>query len=295
LTLQAPSGAFAQGVTVTATELLASQAPAPPEGDSTAVVWSFDTGGVEPSKPLTLTFTYDPSTLNGSEPQKLGVYLYNETTRKWQWVGGTVNTTNHTITVTVDHLSVYGAFVNTTTFNDLSGYAWATPAIDKLLGADMIQGLSAGVFDPAGNVTRAEFAKLLVEALGLPVDATSTAFTDVPSSAWYAPYVAAAQGAGLVKGQTATRFDPSAAISRQQMAAMLARALTLAGVSVQTRTYSFKDSAQISPSLLGDIATVVSAGLIAGFPDGTLRPTGVASRAEAAVMLARFLQAIGKA
>ena len=294
IVLDVPSGAFAESVDVTVTQLSAAAAPPPPPGEKAAAVWSFDTGGVEPAKPLTLTIAYDPSSLGSLSPDRLGVYLYNATTGTWTWVGGAVDPSTDTISVAVSHLSTYAALANTTAFTDLANYGWAKPSIDTLLGAGMVAGVSQSAFDPAGKVTRAQFAKLLVEALGLPLTAPVTPFRDVAPSAWYAPYIAAAYQAGLAGGVTGASFQPDTAVTRQQMAAMLARAMALAGVTAHSGRLTFKDSGTIAAWAKADVARVVGAGLITGFQNGSFAPDGIASRAQAAVVVARFLHLIGK-
>lgn len=295
IVVNVPSGAFTQAVKVTVTELPTAVAPQPPTGEETAAVWSFDTGGVEPTKPVTLTFAYDPATLGSLSPDRLGVYLYDATNGTWSWVGGTVDTTTDTISVTVSHLSTYAALANTTSFTDLGSYGWALPSIDTLLGASMIQGVSPGAFDPAGSVTRAEFTKLLVEALSLGTSSTTTTtFTDVPAGAWYAPYVAAAVRAGLVTGVTSSTFSPDAVITRQEMATMLYRAMTMAGIASTAGTPTFTDAGRISPWARTAVSAVSGAGLMNGFTDGTFQPEGTATRAQSAVVVARLLTLMGR-
>ena len=294
IVVDVPSGAFSQSVKVTVTQISTSAAPPPPSGEKAAAVWSFDTGGVEPSKPVTLTFTYDPSTLGSLDPDRLGVYLYSPTTDTWTWVGGTVDPSTDTLSVTVSHLSTYAAFANTTNFTDLGSYSWARPSIDTLLAARMIEGVSPDKFDPAGSVTRAQFTKLLVEALSLETSSTSTTFTDVPASAWYAPYVVAADKAGLVTGVTASTFEPDAMITRQEMAAMLYRAMTMAGVTSTAGTSTFTDGRKISSFARTAVSRVATAGLMNGFANGSFQPHGTATRAQSAVVVARLLHLMGK-
>ena len=293
LVLTIPAGAFAKSVTITATALTPSTAPPSPAGYKAAAVWSFDTGGVEPTKAVSATFAFNPSLLGGLSPSRLGVYTYDPTTQEWTWVGGTVDTATDTITVTLPHLSTFGLLVNTTVFSDLTGYSWARPSIDLLLGAGIVTGVSATSFDPSGSVTRAQFATMLVRAEGLsPIASGTTPFTDVATTSAYAPYIAAAYQAGLVMGVSATTFQPNAPITRQQMAVILARVL---GSSATAGTLSqFKDVQTIASWAKSGVEAAVGTGLMAGFPNGTFQPTATSTRAQAAVVLARYLTKIGK-
>ena len=81
--------------------------------------------------------------------------------------------------------------------------------------------VSADRFAPAQQVTRAEFAAMLVRLLDLKAEGPAP-FADVASSKWYAKAVSAQSG--IVNGTSKDRFTPDAPIKRQEMAAMLVRA-----------------------------------------------------------------------
>ena len=85
-------------------------------------------------------------------------------------------------------------------------------------------------------MTRAQFATIVVRGLGLPLMNTNT-FTDVKAGSWYAPYVGTAYSYGIVNGRTANTFDPEGTITRQEAAAMVARAAKLCGMDTELETY----------------------------------------------------------
>lgn len=175
--------------------------------------------------------------------------------------------------------------VPTVTFSDVPAGYWAAAAIRTLAAQGIVSGYGDGTFRPQQPVTRAEFTKMLVLALGLKPGGGSTAFTDVAPTAWYAPYVAAAVRAGIVDGTSATTFAPDAGLTREEMAVLVARALKLS----QTATLHFSDDGQIDPWALQGVQEAVSAGYVAGFPDGSFQPLGVTTRAEAAKVVALML------
>ena len=78
-------------------------------------------------------------------------------------------------------------------------------------------------------MTRAEFATIVVRALGL-TPADTGAFVDVASTAWYSPYVGAASTYGLINGVGEGRFSPDGTITRQEAAVMVSRAAELCGI-----------------------------------------------------------------
>lgn len=115
------------------------------------------------------------------------------------------------------------------TFPDIA-FSDQITAIEALAARGIIDGKSDGNFDPDGSMTRAEFATIVVRALGL-TPADTGAFVDVASTAWYSPYVGAASTYGLINGVGEGRFSPDGTITRQEAAVMVSRA----GGAVRTR------------------------------------------------------------
>jgi len=167
------------------------------------------------------------------------------------------------------------------TFSDVPQGYWAYTAITDMACRSIVTGFPDGTFRPGGAVTRAQFMKMLVLALGLTASSSPLPFTDVPASSWEAPYIAAAVQAHIAQGVSETAFDPAGLITREQMAVLLARSLGLK----QTTALTFKDEAQISSWAVQEVAAVVTAGYMQGLPDGTFSPLTTASRAEAAAIL----------
>ncbi len=121
------------------------------------------------------------------------------------------------------------------TFSDISAHK-NQPAIEALASRGIIDGVSDDRFAPDEYMTRAQFAAVVVRALGLPLETTSD-FADVDGDAWYAPYIGAAYSYGIINGRTATIFDPEYGISRQEAAVMLARAAGLCGMDSELENY----------------------------------------------------------
>ncbi len=170
-------------------------------------------------------------------------------------------------------------------FPDVPSSYWAYAYIETLAGRGIVNGFPDGTFRPNVPVTRAQFVKMLVLTLGLNPGSGHTSFTDVASSAWFAPYVAAAVQAGIVKGTSPTTFSPDEAITREQMAVMVARALKL----TKPVALHFRDDAKIDAWALPGVEEAVAAGYIDGFPNDTFQPLGTTTRAQAAKVLAMVL------
>ena len=126
-----------------------------------------------------------------------------------------------------------------TTFSDVKSHANKT-AIEALAAREIINGMGDGTFAPDKNMTRAQFATITVRALGLSAKAVSV-FADVAASAWYAGFVGTAYSYGIVNGRSATSFDPSGTITRQEAATMVARAAKLCGMDTDYTTIEARD------------------------------------------------------
>jgi alpha-tubulin suppressor-like RCC1 family protein len=209
---------------------------------------------------------------------------------------GTRSDDKQQMSMSSPHNSIY-AIMETTkrSFDDLNGH-WAKEEVELLASKLIVQGISDTKFSPGGSVKRAEFLTLLVRALGIRTDAdpADLSFVDVPSSAWYAPEVAAGVKAGLAKGLDADHFDPNGTVTREQMAVMLDNALALAeGRNSESAAVSgpvdFVDANRISSWARAAIERIAEEGIVQGTADGRFEPQANATRAEAAAMLKRFL------
>lgn len=145
--------------------------------------------------------------------------------------------TIHVTGVTVDTVGLPGKHTDVkpvpvtaagSTFDDVTGHA-NQKAIEELASRGIITGKGNGCFDPNATMSRAEFAAIVVRALGLTPKATN-AFTDVPADAWYAAYVGTAHTYGIITGVGNGRFNPNGTITRQEAAVMVARAAKLCGM-----------------------------------------------------------------
>ena len=102
-------------------------------------------------------------------------------------------------------------------------------AIEKLASYGIITGRGDGTFDPDATMSRSEFAAIVVRALGL-TPKYSDAFIDVENGKWYSGYIGTAYNYGIVNGKGEGKFDPFGTITRQEAAAMVARAAALCGM-----------------------------------------------------------------
>jgi hypothetical protein len=116
-----------------------------------------------------------------------------------------------------------------TTFTDVKYHA-NKAAIEALASRGIINGIGNNLFDPNSNMTRAQFATIVVRGLGLTPRANNS-FTDVTSGSWYATYVGTANTYAIVNGIGGGLFNPEGTITRQEAATMVARAAKLCGMN----------------------------------------------------------------
>jgi N-acetylmuramoyl-L-alanine amidase len=194
--------------------------------------------------------------------------------------------------------SIYVIVQADKSFQDLSGH-WAKSYVSTLANKLVVEGVSDTQFEPERSITRAEFAALIVRSIGLNRDSTTSAngsFNDVSSTAWYAPVVAAAAKAGIVEGYEDGTFRPNAEITREELAAMVVRAMDYTGSKPEVSTARkiellnrYSDSSNIVWGH-NELAAAIDTGIIQGITDSTLSPRSDATRAQSATMLFRMLQ-----
>ncbi|AIQ62026.1 hypothetical protein PSTEL_01705 [Paenibacillus stellifer] len=194
------------------------------------------------------------------------------------------------VTVSRPGFSTYAAVSRPAAFTDIANSPAASD-IQALANKLIFQGTSATTFSPKSNLTRAEFTAILVRALGLRTDATAS-FTDVSATSWYAGDVAAASKAGLILGVGGGKFAPTASVSRQEMAAILDRAVKLAGIKLTPSNPSFtpySDSAQVASYAKDSIQTLTAAGILSSDSGSAFNPKAPATRETIAVALHQLL------
>lgn len=249
-----------------------------------------DFGGTFVDRSLTLN-----ETLNGDRTAALVFESASSSFRPvpalFEAAGGGTGGTKATIRSTTN--SIYVLAASPRTFGDVAGH-WAKADIELLAAKRIVNGTGAGKFTPGAAVSRAEFAALLVRALGLKGDGGKEAFADVRADDWFAADAEAAARYGLMQGIGGGRFAPSAPVTREQMAVMLAAALKLApeaptSAGAPATLPDVADASAISVWAREATDALMRQGLLRGRPDGTFAPKAPVTRAEAAAALKRLL------
>ncbi|NMO97570.1 pullulanase [Paenibacillus lemnae] len=234
--------------------------------------------------PVTLTF----ESLEAINGKWAGVYFISDGA-DLEYLGGKL--ADGQMSAAVNHFSKYAVLEYNKSFADLAGH-WAEGAVKELAAKHVINGISDIKFSPAQKLTRAQFATMLVRALGLNLETikNSSTFKDVHERAWYAQAVNTAHHHGLVSGKGKDTFEPNAAITREEMALMLVRAYRMKDESAAAaKTLTMKDKNQISAWALKEVQTAVSLGLMKGHTNGNFAPKASTTRAESAQAVLNLL------
>lgn len=170
-------------------------------------------------------------------------------------------------------------------FNDVPTDYWGYRAIKDLCDRGIINGKTNEMFEPEAMVTRGEFVKMAVVFLGIEPEISNDTFTDTDGH-WAQKYVCAAVRAGIVNGKPDNSFGVDDAISRQDMAVVICRALDL---KIQNEYDDrFSDSKEIAAYAVGAVNALSQLGYINGYDDNSYKPDAPLTRAEAAAVLARI-------
>ena len=178
------------------------------------------------------------------------------------------------------------------TFDDVSDAHWAAGVIEELCLKGYINGYPDGTFKPDNNITRAEMTKILVKVQGLEEAASdSPQFKDVNPSDWYYGYIEAAARAGLVKGYETGEFRPNQRITREEIAALICRAMgkESEAASLANARTDFTDDQDIAAWARGYIVIEFREGIVNGYPDQSFGPKKNATRAEVCAMVSRYI------
>ena len=177
-------------------------------------------------------------------------------------------------------------------FIDLDTVPWAYEAISALCDKGIIAGRSEDRFVPDEVITREEFVKLCVCALGLENEAYTNKFSDVQSGAWYEKYVNIAFARGICSGIGDGAFGIGESITREDMTVMLYNALKTSGYEAQQSGNTFADDELISAYAKEAVSMLTEAGVINGVGDNKFDPKANATRAQAAKVIFGALKLI---
>lgn len=186
------------------------------------------------------------------------------------------------------------SYITESRFKDIEPSHWAYGDIAALSSTGVFSGYEDKTFRPNNDITNAEFIKVLNDAFGLSAsdDYVSTAFGN-DSGKWYNKYLCAAEENKIIESSI---FVPDRAITREDIALYLYRAINVKGIAAEGSGYTkeFTDAEEISDSAYAAVVKLAGAGVIAGNPDGSFAPKSTATRAETARMINKTLELADK-
>lgn len=171
---------------------------------------------------------------------------------------------------------------------DVTPAMWHHEYVDFVLERAFMQGISPTEFAPEQTLSRAMLAQILYNAENNPSFEGKFTYHDVPKSAWYSNAVHWSYG--LINGYGSGYFGPEDAITREQLAAILYRYAEKKGLdlSASGNLSAYSDGDKISSWAENALKWAIGNKLITGRDNGTLDPSGTASRAEVAAILSRY-------
>lgn len=237
-------------------------------------------------KPITLTFKLLP----GVDPKLTAAYYVSDD-GTLEFIGGTIQ--GDTLTVDVNHFSQYAALQVTKIYLDVAADHWAFAVIKELSAKHIVEGMTDSLFQPENQVSRAQFAAMLIRALGKEAAGTQP-FADIQEGAWYAASVATAYNLGIIAGRDERHFAPDAPITREEMAVMIVRAYEVkhggTKLALPSTVTTFIDDNLISNWAKSIVQTAVHLELVHGRDNLTFAPQGYTTRAESAQVIYNLLQ-----
>ncbi|NRF93634.1 S-layer homology domain-containing protein [Paenibacillus frigoriresistens] len=184
-------------------------------------------------------------------------------------------------------------------FNDTKDH-WAEKYINYLTDKQIISGKTETTFESEASLTRAEFTTMLAKAMNLDTATVTgqTYFQDVHAGDWYYSYVNTTYKANMISGYEDGTFQPNHAITRAELASLLVKALEYNSISPSIgKSYQneilgrYKDLKDLSWGGK-EIAEIINAKLMNGLSDDTFGPNEETTRAQAAVVIVRFMSMI---
>lgn len=174
-------------------------------------------------------------------------------------------------------------------FVDVAAEDWYGDAVAAVYAQGLMMGTAEDTFAPELAATRGMVVSILHRLAGSPT-VSAEVFEDVTADDWYGQAVAWAASEGIASGTSAETFSPNAAVTREQLAALLCNFAAQQGMDTTARSdlSSFDDAETVSDWAQDAVSWAHAEGLLAGTSATTLSPQGEATRAQLAAMLVRF-------
>ena len=196
----------------------------------------------------------------------------------------------------INHFSIYGVgYRPAPIFTDTVNH-WAKSDIDFVASRNLLTGTGDAAFSPDSIITRGMFVTALGRLAGIDPAAypSSSRFSDVPATAYYAPFVEWAASKEIVNGTGAASFEPDRPVTREEMAVIMQRYAGKLEYTLpkEREAEIFTDNATITSDMKDAVQAMQQAGVMNGKGGRLFAPKDTATRAEAAAVLRRFVEIV---
>ena len=177
-------------------------------------------------------------------------------------------------------------------FNDVPSNHWASESVEYVYKNELMTGISNTLFQPNETLTRAMFITILGRMENVDENKyIHSSFIDVPEGQWYSSYVNWAAQTGVTEGTGDGKFSPNNIITREQMAAIIARYIDITGLII-TKTEKtivpFIDQENISSWAKDGVELMCQIGIFSGYEDNSFQPKKNVNRFETATVFMKL-------
>jgi hypothetical protein len=265
---------------------------------------------LEPSQRGTISIKYDPD-VRDALATNLTIWRY--TGQRWQNIGGVVNTKNKTVTAPLDGFGYYTVMSLRYSYSDIQTHSYARTAMETMYAKNIMKNKEPNAFGAFDNITRGEFAQMLVKILDIPLDYNPNNMTfddvlpiDFPDALWNFKYVETAVKKGFIRGKSPRLFFPNDPLTREEASIMIARAFNMVKSNADpdkdlaALKKTFTDGGTIEIYASSAVQAVVKAKYLLGIPNTTpaktnrFEPNSFLKRADAAVISTKIMKTLKK-
>ncbi|CFX88076.1 Pectin lyase fold/virulence factor [Syntrophomonas zehnderi OL-4] len=241
---------------------------------------------------VTLSILYTPGK-NEAVGYLYGVYV-DAKGNATRIPGSAYDPNSRSLLLGTNHFSVYGVGYEAPAgkFTDISTH-WGKDSIDYVVGRGVLSGTSKTTFAPDTAMTREMLVTALGRLAGVDVKAyTTNSFTDVKDDSSFRPYIEWAYKKGIVQGIGNQQFAPDRAITREEIAVIIANYAKANGykLPVTRDATAYADASSIGSAYKKPVTAMQQAGIMTGGTDNRFNPKSNASRAEVSSMLYRYIK-----
>ena len=202
------------------------------------------------------------------------------------------STPNATVTIEEEEVAKSAPDIN---FIDVKDNHWAIDYIRTVVQKGIMLGVDDNRFDPKGKLSRAMLVSMLARISNEKVDEIAP-IEGITQDQWYSKDMNWAVNAQIVQKNKDGQYNPTEEINRSEMASIIGKYLEYKGMKLEEskKQTSFKDMENVSEEIMNYVNILAKYEIVVGDKTGKFNPDSSLTRAEAAVVIAKLLNAISK-